>query len=160
MNSSPEDFPPRHIICVGAVVTKDNQVLLVRQAKGHPLEGQWSIPWGFVDKGEFPDVAACRETLEESNVEAEIQGLLGIQELHNQGWIAIVFLCVHKHGVPVADRDGETDRARYFSLEEITNFKEPIEPWCKWIIIRVLEGNHSIIPLEMENPYDPLKSYL
>jgi 8-oxo-dGTP pyrophosphatase MutT (NUDIX family) len=70
-NSSSRDFPPRNTMCVGAVVAKGDQILLVRQAKGHPLEGKWSIPWGFVDTGEFPDVAACRETLEESRIEAE-----------------------------------------------------------------------------------------
>jgi hypothetical protein len=32
--------PPQHVVCVGAVVVNDDQVLLVRQAKGHPLEGQ------------------------------------------------------------------------------------------------------------------------
>ncbi len=31
-------------ICVGSIVLKDNKVLFARQAKGHPLEGQWSIP--------------------------------------------------------------------------------------------------------------------
>lgn len=155
-----EEFPPKHIVCVGAVVTKGDQVLLVRQGRGHELEGQWSIPWGFVDTLEFPDMAACRETLEESGVEVEIHGLLGVQELQNQGWIAIVFLCEHKQGVPMADSGGETDQARYFTLEDIVNFEEPIEPWCKWIVLRVFEGNHIVIPLEIDNPYDPLKSYL
>ena len=159
-NSTSEDFPPKHIICVGAVVTKGDQVLLVRQALGHTLEGQWSIPWGFVDKSEFPDAAACRETLEESNIEAQIIGLLGIQELHNQGWIAVVFLCSYTKGSPLADGGVETDRARFFTLYEITHFEEPIEPWCEWIVRKVLEGNHIVIPLEPQNPYAPLKSYL
>lgn len=152
--------PPRHVICAGAVVTKGDQVLLVRQAQGHPLEGQWSIPWGFVDEDEFPDAAARRETLEESGVEAEIIGLIGIQELHGQGWIAIVFHCKHIQGAPTADREGETDRAGFFSLEEIDMLRDPIEPWCEWIVRRMLEGKHTVIPLETENPYDPLKSFL
>ena len=159
-NSTSEEFPPKHIICVGAVVTKGDQVLLVRQAQGHPLEGQWSIPWGFVDKSEFPDEAACRETLEESNIEAQIIGLLGIQELHDRGWIAVAFLCSYAKGSPLADGGVETDRARFFTLDEVIHFEEPIEPWCEWIVRRVLEEKHSVIPLESQNPYDPLKSYL
>jgi ADP-ribose pyrophosphatase YjhB (NUDIX family) len=149
-----------HIICVGAVVTKDDQVLLVRQAKGHPLEGQWSIPWGYVDEDEFPDVAVYRETLEESDVEVEILGLIGIQELHDQGWIAIAFLCKYVQGSPTADHNGETDRAGFFSLDEIDKLGEPIEPWCEWIVRRVLEGKHIVIPMEIDNPYAPLKSFL
>ena len=88
-SSTSKKSPPEHIVCVGAVVTKGDQVLFVRQAQGHPLEGQWTIPWGYVDEDEFPDVAACRETLEESGVEAEMLGLIGIQELHDPGWIAV-----------------------------------------------------------------------
>jgi ADP-ribose pyrophosphatase YjhB (NUDIX family) len=84
--STPKETPPCHVLCVGAVVMKGARVLLVRQAQGHALEGQWSIPWGFVDEEEFPDAAACRETLEEGGIEAEIIGLLGVQELHDRGY--------------------------------------------------------------------------
>lgn len=159
-SSESKKFPPKHIVCVGAVVVKDGQVLLVRQAEGHSLEGQWSIPWGYVDDDEFPDTAALRETLEESGVEAEVLGLLGVQELHSKGWIAIVFLCEYVQGTPVADQDGETDQARFFSLEDISVLEEPIEPWCEWIVRRVLQGQHNIIPIEVRNPYEPLKSFL
>ncbi|NIM92991.1 MAG: NUDIX domain-containing protein [Anaerolineales bacterium] len=159
-DKSHEDYPPKHVICVGAVVIKGKQVLLVRQASGHTLEGQWSIPWGYVDSGEFPDEAACRETLEESNIEAQNLGLIGIQELHDRGWIAVVFLCKHIRGTPRADDCEETDQARFFTLEEIRGFDEQIEPWCDWIIRKVLVGDYTIIPNEPDNPYHPLKSFL
>lgn len=152
--------PPKHVLCVGAVVMKDEGVLLVRQSQGHALEGQWSIPWGFVDEDEFPDAAACRETLEESGIEAEIIGLLGIQELHDRGWIAVVFQCRYIAGTPTPEGGRETDRAGFFSLDEIEAFEEPIEPWCAWIVRRVLEGKHQVIPSETSNPYDPLKAFL
>ena len=35
-------------LCVGVVVRMGLQVLLVRQAEGHPLQHQWTIPWGRV----------------------------------------------------------------------------------------------------------------
>ena len=54
---------PGWALCVGAVVLREDRVLWVRQAKGHSLEGQWSIPWGFVDAGEGAEEAAVRETL-------------------------------------------------------------------------------------------------
>lgn len=56
---------PQTLLCVGAVVLRGDRVLLVRQAKGHPLEGPWTIPWGIVDSPEPPEVAVLRETLEE-----------------------------------------------------------------------------------------------
>jgi ADP-ribose pyrophosphatase YjhB (NUDIX family) len=40
---------PNSVLCVGAAVRRDDRVLLVRQAAGHALAGQWSIAPGFVD---------------------------------------------------------------------------------------------------------------
>jgi hypothetical protein len=45
------DFPPRRVLCVGAVVLHDDFFIMVRQIYGS-LKGKWSIPWGFVDAGE------------------------------------------------------------------------------------------------------------
>ena len=69
------------VVCVGAVVCKADQVLLVRQPQGHSLQGQWTIPWGRLDPGESPSAAVLRETWEEGSVRAEIAGLLGVQEI-------------------------------------------------------------------------------
>lgn len=147
------------VVCVGTVVLQGNRTLFVRQATGHPLEGQWSIPWGILDPGESPDAAALRETLEEGGVTARIEGLLGIQNLRREGWAAIIFLCRHVSGVPVSDGGIETDAARYFSLEEMDAFDEPFEPWCEWLVRRVLRGECSAIPPEPDNPYRPRTAF-
>jgi ADP-ribose pyrophosphatase YjhB (NUDIX family) len=135
------------------------RALFVRQAKGHPLEGQWSIPWGIVDPEESPERAVLREIREEGGIAAEIVGLLGIQNLPQQGWVGIVFLCRHIGGVPKAD-GVETDRAAYFSLEEMKALNEPFEPWCEWVVRRVLLMEHRVIPPVMENPYRPRVAFL
>jgi len=153
-------WPPRMVVCVGAVVLKGNRALFVRQAKGHSLEGQWSIPWGLVDPGESPDTAALRETQEEGGIVAELEGLLGIQNLPRQGWIGLVFLCRHVSGTPASDGGVETDRAAYFSMAEMDGFDEPFEPWCEWIVRRVLRGEHRTIPSELDNPYHPRLAFL
>ena len=151
--------PPKMVVCVGAVVLRGERVLLVRQAEGHSLAGQWSIPWGFVDPGEFPNNAALRETYEESGIEAEIEGLLGVQELPEAGWLGIVFLCRHVEGIPKSDGH-ETDSAAYFSLGELDSFDEPVETWCEWLARRVLAGEHETIPLRLDNPYRPRSAFL
>lgn len=145
-------------LCVGSIVLKDNRVLFVRQAKGHPLEGQWSIPWGMVDEEEYPEDAIIRETKEESNIDVKVEGLIGIQSLPEKGWIGIVFLCS-----PLSDNlkpDGfEVDKVTYLSLDDIENFKESIEPWCKWLAENVLRGNYSLISPRVDNPYRPLLGF-
>ena len=149
------DWPPKIAVCVGAVVLRGDRALFVRQAKGHPLEGQWSIPWGVVDPDEAPEVAALRETEEEGGIVAEIEDLLGFQNLRREDWIAVVFLCHHVAGEPRSDGGVETDEAEHFSLEEMEGFEEPFEPWCEWLVKRVLCGEYHLTPPELENPYHP-----
>ena len=154
------NWPPRIVACVGTVVLRGNQALFVRQAKGNSLEGQWSIPWGIIGTAESPDIAALRETQEEAGVTARIEGLLGIQNLRREGWIGIVFLCQHIRGTPTPDGGIETDKAAYFSLKDIEVFDEPFEPWCEWLVRRVLKGDFQLIPAESDNPYKPCLAFL
>jgi ADP-ribose pyrophosphatase YjhB (NUDIX family) len=159
MNNSTTEWPPRMAVCVGAVVLRAGRVLFVRQAQGQSLAGQWSIPWGVVDNDESPEEAALRETIEESGIKAEIDGLLGIQNLPGAGWLGIAFLCHHVEGEPASD-GVETDRAAYFTLEEMDAFDETFEPWCEWLARRVLSGEYTVTPYEPNNPYQPRGAFL
>ena len=158
-DGSMSSWPPKIVVCVGTIVLQGERALFVRQAKGHALEGQWSIPWGLVDPDESPDEAALRETLEEGGVTARIEGVLGVQNLRQEGWVAIVFLCRHVSGMPVSDGGVETDEARYFSAAEMNVFDEPFEPWCEWLVRRVLKGEYHLIPPEANNPYRPCAAF-
>ena len=74
-------MPAQTTVCIAAVVRRADRILLVRQSPGHSLQGQWTVPWGRLEPGESPTAAALRETLEESGIHAEVEGLLGVQEL-------------------------------------------------------------------------------
>jgi ADP-ribose pyrophosphatase len=52
-------------------VTKDNQVVMVKQYRHGSREVTLEIPGGLVDPGDTPETAACRELLEETGYEAE-----------------------------------------------------------------------------------------
>ena len=155
-------FPPRITVCVGAVVLRNDQVLFVRQNYG-ALKGKWSIPWGFVDGKkpdgslEPPDMTALRETKEEAGVTAEIEGLLGVQNHSNKEGelrLYLLYLCRHVNGEPTPD-NRETDKATYFSLEQMNDWDEPFDDFCKWIARRVLQGEHRLIPPIPLNLYHP-----
>ncbi len=165
--SKPTDFPPKITICVGAIVLRESKALFVRQAYGG-LKGKWSIPWGFVDGRtpdgslEPPDQAVIRETKEEAGIIAQVDGLLGVQnDCNKQGdlWIYLLYLCHHISGKPTPDNH-ETDRAAYFSLDEIDKFTEPFDEFCEWLARRVLQGEHHLIPPEPLNPYRPHLAFL
>ncbi len=61
------NYPEQPRVAVGAVVFKDNKVLLVKRAKP-PAKGVWAIPGGSVELGETLQHAAEREILEETGI--------------------------------------------------------------------------------------------
>lgn len=142
--SSNDDFPPRKVVCVGAVVLREEKVLFVHQAPGQSLAGQWRIPWGFIEADEKPEDAALRETLEEGGVTAQIEGFLGYQNLNPPGTFGMIFLCRHLSGEPEGD-GVETDAARYLGLADFDGLADPASEWCEWLARRVLAGEFSLI---------------
>ena len=65
--SAHEDYPNHPRLGVGAVVFKDNRVLLVLRSTP-PAQHQWAIPGGRVELGETLQTAAEREVLEETGI--------------------------------------------------------------------------------------------
>jgi ADP-ribose pyrophosphatase YjhB (NUDIX family) len=63
--------------CAGALVIRNGKVLLVRR-KIEPFRGYWDIPGGFCEADEHPTQTALRETREETALEIELTGLLGL----------------------------------------------------------------------------------
>jgi ADP-ribose pyrophosphatase YjhB (NUDIX family) len=60
---------------VNVVVVNDvGEILLIRRTDN----GNWAVPGGAVDLGESVAQAGVRETLEESGIECDITGLVGI----------------------------------------------------------------------------------
>ena len=66
--------PKVAVICI---VPRDGKVLMIR--RGTELGyGLWGLPGGYVDRGEVVESAAAREVLEETGLEIDIEGLLGL----------------------------------------------------------------------------------
>lgn len=57
----------------------------------NPGKGRWSFPSGFVDRGEPVEEAARRETLEETGLEVDITGLVGVYSAPGNPVIVIAF---------------------------------------------------------------------
>jgi ADP-ribose pyrophosphatase YjhB (NUDIX family) len=67
----------------GCLVERDNHVLLV-QRRFAPNAGGWTLPAGFVERGETPEEAAIRETEEETGLRVRARQLLGIYPWHRE----------------------------------------------------------------------------
>ena len=62
------------LVGVGALVARDERVLLVRQRRSYGVH--WELPGGYYEPGESLEQAAAREVLEETAVHVEIGPLV------------------------------------------------------------------------------------
>lgn len=79
--STPDDrtFPARPILGVGALILRDDAILLIERGK-EPLKGYWSIPGGAVETGERLEDALIREVKEETGLVVSVERLVEIFE--------------------------------------------------------------------------------
>jgi ADP-ribose pyrophosphatase len=61
------EYPTQPVVAVGAIVFRQNKVLLVRRGQP-PSQDLWAIPGGRVEIGETLQEAAEREILEETGI--------------------------------------------------------------------------------------------
>lgn len=64
-------------LAAGAIFEMDGGIVLIQRAI-EPGYGKWTFPGGFVERGERAEAAAERETLEETGVEVEVTGIVGL----------------------------------------------------------------------------------
>ncbi len=130
MSSTDRDssYPPQPCVAVGAVVFKDNRVLLVRRGKP-PAENMWAIPGGSVKIGESLQDAAEREILEETGI--TIRALepiftFDVIDRDDSGGIRFHYVIVdltadYIGGVPLAGDDAAA--ARWVSAGELASLE-------------------------------------
>jgi 8-oxo-dGTP diphosphatase len=68
-------YPSRPIVGVGAVILREDKVLLVRRGTS-PMRGEWTLPGGVVELGETLQQAVRREIKEETGLNIEVGPLL------------------------------------------------------------------------------------
>ena len=106
-----------------AVVENSKGELLVVEKSYGGLNGRWSFPAGFVDRGETLDEAAVREVQEETGISIEIVGCIGVRSgvLSNDVSDNMVLFV----GRPLNERqtiqvaNGEINRAYWLSKEHL-----------------------------------------
>ncbi len=118
------EYPNFPLVGVGAVITQDNQVILVRRGQ-EPSKGDWSIPGGLVNVGETLRDAAIREAFEETGLEVEPTELVELVERifrDDSGrvqyhYILADFLCRVRKGNLLAGSDALD--AKWFRPDEL-----------------------------------------
>jgi 8-oxo-dGTP diphosphatase len=118
------EYPDKPLVGVGAVIVKENRVLLIRRGQA-PLLGEWSLPGGVLECGETLREATIREAREETGLIVDVGEMLGVYERVIRAddqrvryhYVLIDFLCRPVSG----DLEAGSDAAdvRWFTREEL-----------------------------------------
>ena len=121
---------------VGVLLLSNGRILLVKRAM-MPEAGKWSIPAGYLDYGEDPELTAIREVYEETGLQVDITGILGIYhnpEALEQGG-ASVFLLYHALLIDGTIKAGDdADEVGFFHPDELPElaFKSTHDVVHRW----------------------------
>ncbi|MEH7129394.1 NUDIX hydrolase [Neobacillus drentensis] len=110
----------------GLVKSKDGQWLVVKKRYGG-LKGQWSLPAGFVEAGETADEAVIREVWEETGIQCQVKGFMGMRTGVIKGEISdnlLHFLLEPMGDGVITHQENELFEARFMATEELLLEKE------------------------------------
>ena len=126
-------------IMSGACILNDNKVLMLQQREDGPQPLKWGPPGGHGEPGENPIETAIREIKEETNLDIDINGLVGARIAETpSGKTYLVILYSAKPKNPDAIKlNRESKDFRWITLEEIDNL-ELRESLLKSVLIRAL----------------------
>jgi uncharacterized protein (DUF952 family)/ADP-ribose pyrophosphatase YjhB (NUDIX family) len=115
-----------------AVVVEDGQLLVTRLSERTGRPGAWTLPGGGIDHGEDPAAAVRRETYEETGLDVDSVGLLGVDSRRWVGWLGTHLEDHHglrliyratasdpRSALRVLDVGGSTDAAAWAPLAEL-----------------------------------------
>jgi ADP-ribose pyrophosphatase YjhB (NUDIX family) len=106
-------------VAVAVLVEKEGKVLLTRRVYD-PEKGKWSLPAGFMDAHEIPELAAERECREETGLQVIVTGLVDVQGGREHPSGADVFILYRAEivgGELIAGDDA--DRVGFFARDDL-----------------------------------------
>jgi ADP-ribose pyrophosphatase YjhB (NUDIX family) len=148
-------FWGNYSIGVGALVVKEDKVLLVRRAQ-EPGKGYWTNPGGYIEQLEPIEQTIVREVAEETGVTAKITSVVAVRDqprsIHN---VYIAFAMDYVDGELKPD-GYEVDAAGFFSLEEMQSMN--VAGFTHWLVDIALNGKAEGLTVD-GNPIVPLNEY-
>jgi ADP-ribose pyrophosphatase YjhB (NUDIX family) len=120
------------------VVQHEGKILLGRR-NIDPAKDLWSFFSGYVDRGEIVEVAAIREVKEETNLDVQLENLIGIYSEDGNPHVVIAYLAsVRNNDVSkMAAQPDEVSELAFFTLNEIPRLAFPADEH----IVRYLKAN-------------------
>ena len=94
-----------------------------------PARGLWSFISGYVDRGEKVEEAAIREVKEETNLDVQLEGLIGIYSANGNPHVVIAYQAsiLNNDISGLLAQPEEVSELAFFSLEEIPPLAFPAD---------------------------------
>src|SRR5947199_977207 len=110
------------------VIQHEGKVLLGRRNM-EPARGLWSFISGYVDRGEKIEEAAIREVKEETNLDVQLEGLIGIYSERGEPHLLIVYQASVSHDQvnTMAGQAEEVSELAFFPLENLPPLAFPVD---------------------------------
>ena len=123
-------------LAAATVVESGGRVLFVRRLT-EPGYGLWSLPGGYVDRGEVVEQAAAREVREETGLHVEIAGLVGLFSESGHPVVVAAYHCRSMQGD--AAPGPEVSQLGYFAPDSLPPLafdrdREILRAW--WRLVR------------------------
>ena len=124
--------PKVSAICI---VERGDKLLLVKRGN-EPGYGLWSLPGGYVDRGEVVEAAAAREVWEETGLTVEIDRLVGLFSVAGNAVMVAAFSAKETGGQ--LKTGPETLDLGFFPLDDLPPLAFPRDEqiWARWRDLR------------------------
>ena len=143
-------FWGHYSIGVGALVRKDDSLLLVRRSE-EPGKGLWTNPGGYCEQTEPLEATVEREVREETGIVARAARIVAVRDyprsIHN---LYVVFAMDYVDGEPVPDGQ-EVDRAGFFTREQMASLH--VAGLTKWLVEVAFAGSGGAGLIADESPF-------
>ena len=120
------------------VIQRENTVLLARRNM-EPALGMWSFIGGYVDRGEKVEDAALREVKEETNLDVQLNELLGVYSEQGNTHVVIAYRASIKHD-DISHLTAQLDEVSELAFFPFDSMPELAFPADNYILHMLTEG--------------------
>lgn len=119
---------------VVSIIIHQNKKVLMLQRSNNPFKDFWVLPGGFMSINDTPQQALEKEVKEETGLEPEIQGLVGVYRIDNDPRGIHIDIIFHGTGSGTVKLGSEHTAWDYFSLRDFPKeiaykHREAINDW-------------------------------
>jgi 8-oxo-dGTP diphosphatase len=121
---------------VAVVVVKHREAFLLGRRCIDPGNGQWSFVSGYVNRGEKVEEAALREVKEETNLDVQLEQLLGVYSERGNPHVVVAYQAstLESELSRMTAQASEVSELAFFTLQEMPELAFPIDQQIKLAI--------------------------